>query len=299
LGRRGKAASPIVVQYDAPAECPGAAAFAALVRAELAGKKWDATQPLQVTVVVTSGDRGYAATMASSGAGSGLERTVSASTCGDVVEMASAIIALAQTQTEEPPVIVVAKASDSPPPSHQWEYSLTLGYGAFTSGPADPVVRGFEEQTTFNPAQGVRLGFGVAHRFGGWTQSLHVSAAYYEQSTTTVAVPAWPIGALGSPVSIGDREVLLGTVDACPVHIEYEFLSLIPCGTFSMMHTNGNSGQTPDLETGLGGSARLRGTLGRFFAEAMAAAVGVVSSYEPPSQHVRAFYSFSLGMNFR
>jgi hypothetical protein len=238
---------------------------------------------------------------------------VSAPTCAEVADIAAAVVTLAQSDTR-PPDVVVAPApaaspssaprppapAPAPSPSPDLDYSFTLGYGAFTEGPATPVVFGSGERTTFNPAQGLRLGFGVTHALGWWKHSLHVSAAYYRQSTTTGPVPVYPaVSSMGSDVSLGDRDVLLATIDACPVHIEYEFLALLPCATFSMMHSRGNSGQNPGLETGFGGSARLRGTYTWFFAEAMGTAVAVQSSYEPPSRPVRVLYALSLGARFR
>jgi hypothetical protein len=314
--------APIVVQYEAPAECPNADAFAVSVRAELAGRRWDMAKPLQVHVVVAADAHGYTATIASNPEGEkSLERSVAAPTCVEATEMAAAIVALAQNDAPEVEVAPTpAPAPQSPPPApvavappphgapesngSEFTYSFTLGYGAFASGPANPVAHGSGQETTFNPAQGLRLGFGVTHAVGWWKHSLQVSAAYYRQSTTTrsAASPTpQPVSkdSAGDAVSIDDRDVLLATIEACPVHLDYEFLSLIPCGTFSMMQSRGESGNNPGLETGLGASARLRATSGWFFAEVMGTAVKVSSSYETPSQSVRAFYSLSLGVHFR
>jgi hypothetical protein len=309
---------PIVVRYEAPSECPRADAFAASVRAELAGRHWDSARPLQVHVVVATDGQGYTAAITSNpGGGASLERAVSAPTCIEAAEMAAAIVTLAQgdapdvevTPAAAPPrspqrLAVAAPPNDAPKlEGSAFSYSLTLGYGAFTSGPATPVAYASQEQTTFNPAQGVRLGLGVTHALGWWKHSLNLSAAYYRQSTRTVPVAQWPTTSGNTPlangISLDDRDVLLATIDACPVHLDYEFMSLIPCATFSMMQSRGQNGNNPGLETGLGGSARLRATSGWFFAELMGTAVAVSSSYEPPSQSVRAFYAISLGVQFR
>jgi hypothetical protein len=67
-----------------------------------------------------------------------------------------------------------------------------------------------------------------------------------------------------------------------------------------MIQSRGNSGNDPGLETGLGGSLRLRGTFaGRFFVEGLGSAVGVTSSYEAPSSGARLFYALSLGVATR
>ncbi len=302
----------IVAQYDAPPECPSADTFAAAVRSELAGRKWDGTRPLEVRVVVSASDGGYAATMTSNGETGGLERTITAPNCGEATDIAAAIVALAQADWRAPDVLVtplVVTRSGAPPPAspaplapHRrvLAYSFSLGYGAFTSGPADPVLRGSDEVTTFNPAQGVRLGFGVTHSVGSWKHSLHLGVAYYRQSTTTVstAPTATPTNILVVPsnVSIDDRDVLLATVDGCPVELDYEFLSLMPCATFSMMQSRGQSGNNPGLEVGFGGTARVRAKLSSFFLEGLGTAVAVSSSYEPPSEPVRFFYALSVGM---
>lgn len=312
--------APIVVRYEAPSECPSADAFAASVRADLAGRRWDAARPLQVQVVVAGESHGYTATIASSPeAGAPLERSVSAPTCAEAIEMAAAVVTLAQNDVPDveiapaplptppptaprPPAPVAAPPREVKSRGSEFVYSFALGYSAFTSGPATPVVRGSGEQTTFNPAQGVRLGFGVTHAFGWWKHSLNVSAAYYRQGTSTKPSSSpdpTSNGSATNAVSLDDRDVLLATIDACPVHLDYKFLSLIPCATFSMMQSRGQSGNDPGLETGLGGSARIRATSGWFFAEMMGTAVRVSSSYEPPSQSVRAFYALSAGAHFR
>ncbi|HEY4016376.1 MAG TPA: hypothetical protein VGM06_23735, partial [Polyangiaceae bacterium] len=192
-----------------------------------------------------------------------LDRSVRAPTCEEAAEIAAAGIAIAQVDATAPDVAdgpsPLPPAPPAPPPSapapaegrpaRPFAYSFSLGYTAFTAGPADPVVRGFDEQTTFNPAQGVRLGFEVAHTWGAWKHSLQVSAAYTRQSTTTTSLGAAPTGVtVSNGVSIDDRDVLLATIDACPVHVDYRFVSFIPCATFSMMQSRGNSGNNPGLE---------------------------------------------------
>jgi hypothetical protein len=75
---------------------------------------------------------------------------------------------------------------------------------------------------------------------------LNVSAAYYRQSTTTIPAPV----TYGNPggdsstkgISLDDRDVFLATIDACPIHLEYTFLSLIPCGTFSLLQAQARMG---------------------------------------------------------
>lgn len=306
---------PIVVQYDAPTECPGADAFAASVRAELAGRRWNREQPVPVHVVVSAGDGGYTATVTSTNdAGAPLERTLTAPSCDEVTDIAAAIIAMAQAErpadvTVTTPAPPPSGPSQGPPPAappasrpSDFTFSFSLGYGAFTEGPATPVVNGNGERTTFNPAQGVRLGFGVTHAIGWWKHSLYVGAAYYRQSTNTVASTPLVSGELvtSAPgVSLDDRDVLLGTLDACPLQFDYAFMSFIPCATFTMMQSRGNSGNDPGLETGLGGTARVRGTFGWFFGEALGTAAAVSSSYEPPSRSVRFNYALSLGVQFR
>jgi hypothetical protein len=302
----------IVAQYDAPPECPSADTFAAAVRSELAGRKWDGARPLEVRVVVWANDGGYAATMTSNGDPGGLERTISAPNCSEATDIAAAIVALAQADWRSPDVVVTplgvtrSNAPPTRPPSSDTPvvpsrpvlaYSFSLGYGAFTAGPADPVLRGSEEVTTFNPAQGVRLGFGVTRSIGWWKPSVHLGVAYYRQSTTTVPAPTTTI--VTSNVSIDDRDVLLATVDGCPVEVDYQFLSLMPCATFSMMQSRGQSGNDPGLEVGFGGTARVRAKLSSFFLEGLGTAVAVTSSYEPPSQPVRFFYALSVGMMMR
>jgi hypothetical protein len=168
------------------------------------------------------------------------------------------------------------------------------------SGPATAVLHSGGAETSFNPAQGVRLGFGVTHAIGWWKHSVHLSAAYYRQMTTTTAVPVAPSKPPATqPMSLEDRDLLLATLDACPVQLDVAFMSLIPCASFSMMQSRGQSGNHPGLEMGIGGSARLRGTWNWFFAEAQATAVRVSSSYERPSSSVRGLYSLSLGVQFR
>ena len=266
----------IVAHYDAPPECPSADAFTASVQAELAARPPSHARPLQVSVTISRVAGGYSAdATALDDQGSALERTVQAPTCDEMAEIVAALVALAQTDSRPGDRAVVAQASPSvslqaaaPAPATEADlgavadkdrpltYAFSLGYGAFAVGPANPVIRRHGQQTTFNPAQGARLGFGVSHAFGWWKPSLEVSAAYYRQGTTTVNVPSGtpPInGADGS-----DRDVLHGTIDACPVRLEYRFLSLLPCLTFSMIQSRGNSGNDPGLETGLGGSLRLR-----------------------------------------
>jgi hypothetical protein len=311
----------IVVRYDAPPECPGADGLAAAVRAELANRRWDDAHPLQVRVTVSRSARGYESSIVSTDDGEAvLERSVRAPTCDEVTDIAAAIIALAQS--ERPPEVIVERAhGPAPPPPPEttsglsaptaraapglgaFEYAFTLGYGAFAAGPADPVIWSGPERTTFNPAQGVRLGFDVTHAVGAWKHSLHVSAAYYRQSTTSVLEGSYPVvNALSGQqnnVLLSDRDVLLATVDVCPVHLDYALLSLIPCGTFSMMQTQGNSGTDSQLETGLGGTVYLRARWKQFFAEGAGTIVAASDSYEPPSRPFRIFYSVSLGMTLR
>lgn len=312
---------PIVVRYTAPPECPSAETFTSAVAAELTGHAPVRPVSVAVTVAITRGDRGYVLrAQSSSEGGPPLERIVEAPTCDEATEVAAAVIALAQvdsgqaTPTAPPsapaPAIPKEASTDTPandvhPPSSPFSYSVSLGYGSFTAGPAEPVIVGYDEQTTFNPARGVRLGFEIAHTIGAWKHSLQVSAAYYRQSSSTVSIPstgAMPESGKTSEEStdISDRDVLHATIDACPLHVEYAFVSLIPCATFSMIQSRGTSGNDPELETGLGGDVHLRAAFAtRFFAEALGAAVAHTSSYEPVTRDVRLFYALSLGMSFR
>ncbi len=303
----------IVVRYDAPPECPSSESFVESVCAEIARRSSFIGPPVQVIVTIAREDDGYSATAVSDAhGGTLLERTVRAPTCDELTEIAATIVALAQTDVRPPPDPIAPQGPRpvasheirSPPPTvgdrtgRALTYSFSLGYGAFTAGPAEPVVRANGQVTTFNPAQGVRLGFGVAHALGWWQQSAHVSVAYYRQSTTTVSAPVDPLPIPSPGASLDDRDVLHATVDACPVHVEYKFLSLIPCVTFSMIESQGTSGYDPNLETGLGASGRIRlGFAKSFFVEALGAAVGLLSSEEPVvSHHVRLFYALSLGV---
>ncbi|MGH7436462.1 MAG: hypothetical protein ACRENE_12385, partial [Polyangiaceae bacterium] len=240
---------------------------------------------------------------------------VQAPTCDELAEIAATVVALAQTDSRPPGRAAVSRprppadARPAPPPTDAdvgtparqeplLGYSFSMGYGAFAVGPANPVIRRPAEQTTFNPAQGVRLGFGASHAFGWWEPSLEASVAYYRQGTTTVPEPDAAPSGTGNDT--GDRDVLQATFDACPVRLAYRFLALLPCATFSMIQSRGNSGNDPGLETGLGGSLRLRGTFaGRFFVEGLGSAVGVTSSYAAPSSGARMFYALSLGVAIR
>jgi hypothetical protein len=311
----------VVTRYDAPPECPSAEAFAASVRGELAARPPSHARPLQVSVVIVRGAGGYSAdATAVDDEGHALERTVQAPTCDELAEIAAALVGLAQTGSHPADRADVAQASLSATPrsttpgaeadahlaaagnDHYLTFDFSVGYSAFAVGPANAVVQSASQKTTFNPAQGARIGFGVSHAFGWWKPSLEVSAAYYRQSTTTTATTLLASNELGlmSGVDIGDRDVLQATFDACPIRLEYSFLSLLPCATFSMTQTRGNSGNDPELETGLGGSLRLRGSFAHaFFAEAMGSAVGVTSSYEPPSSGARVLYALSLGASIR
>jgi hypothetical protein len=312
--RRGE--PPIVKHYEAPPECPSPQAFAASVQAELAVRPPSHNPPLQISVVIRHDAGGYSAdATALDDQGNALERTVQAPTCDAMAEITAAIVALAQTDPHAPeraavsqPLPPTGSQQAAPAPDADLgaaaredrllTYSFSLGYGAFAAGPANPVIRRPIEQTTFNPAQGVRLGFGASHAFGWWKPSLEVSAAFYRQGTTTVPEP--PATPLMTGVDSGDRDVLQATLDACPLRLEYSFLSLVPCATFSMIHSRGNSGNDPGLETGLGGSVRVRGTFaGPFFVEGLGSAVGVTSSYTPPSSGARVFYALSLGVAIR
>jgi hypothetical protein len=307
---------PIVSGFDAPPECPDAAVFDASVRAELSRRESPRARTLQVRVAVVHDDQGYTArATASDEQGNGLARTVQAPTCAEVIDIAATLVALAQsdanagdtaaTQVAPPAPLSSTRASETggthPTGKGRWlDYSITLGYGRFTAGPANPVISGSGEQTTFNPAQGGRLGLGVSHAFGWWRPSLEASAAYYRQGTSTTTL--YPQSTLVSRnmSDVSDRDVLQATIEACPVSLTYRFLSFVPCATFSMIQSRGNSGADPELETGLGGSVRLRAEFVRdFFVEAMGAAVGVTSSYEPPSAGARMFYAVSLGTTIR
>jgi len=307
---------PIVTAYDAPPECPDAVAFGTAVRAEVSRREGSRARALQVRVAVARNELGYSATAtALDEQGNPLGRTVHASTCAEVVDIAATLVALAQSDpnvgdTASVTQVSAPAASSSPwptrehPPTaasetegHWVNYALSLGYGSFATGPTHLVIRGSGQQTTFNPARGARLGIGVSHAFGWWRPSVEVSAAYYRQGTTTVSdPPSSAMSTSATPTDIGDRDVLQATLDACPLRLKYSFLSLMPCASFSMIQSPGNSGYTSELETGLGGSLRLRGEFAKaFFVEALGAAVGVTSSYEPPSAGARIFYALSLG----
>jgi hypothetical protein len=315
--RAGEGAEPsIVARYEAPAGCPSPEAFAASARAELGGRTPPRDKLVRVTVTVSRTDEGYSALAVSTDArGAPLERTVRAPTCEETAEIAATIVALAQSDVRllaapaaVPPSAASQGAVAAPPlpaevgdrPLVPLTYAFSLGYGAFTAGPEQPVIRLASEKITFNPAQGVRFAFEVAHAFGWWKQSLHISGAYYRQSTTTTTEPPGPVPANTGAIDISDRDVLHATIDACPIHVEYQFLSLLPCATFSMIQTRGESGNHPGLETGLGGSAHVRATvLNSYFFEALGAATARTSSYEPTSSNVRIFYALSLGLKLR
>jgi hypothetical protein len=309
------AETPLVVRYSAPPECPGTEAFGVAVKTELAGRRWSRAHPVEVAIVITPSERGYVARATSVGDAVPLERTVEAPSCQDAADIAAAVVALAQEDPPQPDVVVVAQPSASPEPTQPpireapqpspggddqakaFAYSFTLGYAAFTAGPAQPVLWASGEKTTFNPAIGARFGFEMSHALGWWKHSLHVGAAYLRQGTSTVQTPlgggAMPIT---SDAALQDRDVLQATIDACPVHLDYAFVSFMPCATYSMIQSRGESGDSPGLETGLGASARLRAAFATsFFVEGTGAAVRRLTSYEPPSHDVRAFYALSLG----
>jgi hypothetical protein len=315
LAQEATCDGPIVGRYSAPAECSGAEIFSASVKAELAGRRIACAQH-PVSVDISREPHGYSARATSTGSrGEPLVLTVEAGSCEEVADMAATVVALAQTDSQPTTQVDLPQAravpvpreapaplsSSSPSPPRTVDFAFSAGYGAFTAGPAEPVVRTMTQQFTFNPAQGARIAFEASHAWRWWRHSVGVSAGYYRQSFDTRSLPAGTgVGPTGAPVDVNDRDVLQATIDACPLHVEYSVLAFVPCATLSMIQSRGNSGNTPGLETGMGVSTRLRARFaGPFFVEALGAAVGRVSSYDPTSRDVRLFYALSLGSSIR
>lgn len=305
----------IVVRYAAPPECPTAESFATTVRTALAGRR---AQPVEVAIEIARTEGGYSARATSTRDTEPLERTVQASTCEEVADIAAAIVALAQVDSD-PDVVVIpvapTRAAEATPvptpaqashasgivaPASPFSFDVTLGFAAFTAGPSNATVWEDGQVTVLNRALGGRLGLDVEHSFGWWKQSLHLNVAYLRQGTTTTLVP---IGlAESGSGTLADRDVFQATVDACPVYLEYAFLSAEPCVTLSALRTQGQAA-TGDLETGLGFGGYVRAHYSRFFVEAYGAGVATLAAYEDapkaPSVSPRYFYAFSIGIALR
>jgi hypothetical protein len=304
----------IVVRYTAPQECPTAEAFATSVRTALVGRRVSRAHPVEVVLEISRTEGGYSARATSARDTEPLERTVQASTCEEVADIAAAIVALAQVDPD-PDVVVIPvtptqAAAGSPVPAppqpspvsdvvasaSPFSFDVALGFAAFTAGPSSSTVWADSRVTVLNRALGARLGLDVAHSLGWWKQSLHLNVAYLRQGTTTRLVPTEV--SVANAGTVADRDVFQATVDACPVHLEYAFLSAEPCMTFTALETQGQSG-AGDLETGLGFSGYVRAHYSRFFVEAYGAGVANLTAYEAPSINPRFFYAFSIGATLR